>query len=639
MSASFPSAFLAAGLMLAASAPSGAATARTVLSPAAPGLASEVAHARGLRDFGRIPPNRLVHVGVLMRFRHEAEVRELTILQGRRNSPYFHRYLSAAQWNAYFAPDEATYRRAQLTLARSGFRIEGTFANRGMILASAPARTAERFFNTELHQVFQPGRGVRYANVRPALMPAELRGAAVSVAGLHSIVTVHFPLQQRRWRATSYVMRPIVGRPLGRTPAIPSTPSPTPKPITTSTPGPNPSPDATESPESPVTDYANFQGYGPPIWAMAYDYPVEHGYSGTHHAAGSVIDSDFSDVDANAEFTDFHIPRTGSAFRVCTDPNNQCTICDPSNFSTTCDPIGESTLDAQTIMTLAPGADFYEYLINSKTSLIDLNVETAYERVVSDDVVDVVNSSFGACETDDPSFEDATNYIAMEGAAKGVTFSASSGDTGATGCGVYATNGAPQSEVNIGIPAGDTYFTGVGGTSFDPDLTGTGSFYNATPPQEQAWLDGGGGHSVFEPIPAWQTAAAAAASPAAMVSTTFRNIPDVALTADGGAVFIGGTQGVGLLDVYNGLEGPTGGTSLSSPMWVAMQTEINQVQGSRNGFVNPRLYAIATANSAEYAFAFHDITLGTNNFYTAETGYDDATGLGSPKGWELAGTE
>jgi hypothetical protein len=74
-------------------------------------------------------------------------------------------------------------------------------------------------------------------------------------------------------------------------------------------------------------------------------------------------------------------------------------------------------------------------------------------------------------------------------------------------------------------------------------------------------------------------------------------------------------------------------------MWVAMQTEINQVQGSKNGFVNPRLYAIAAASTAEYAFGFHDIFTSTNGFYTAETGYDDATGLGSPKGWELAGTE
>jgi subtilase family serine protease len=618
---------------------------RAFLSPAQRGLAADVARIHGdVRDLGRLPANHPVHVGVLMRYQHEAELERLTLLQGNRRSPYFHHYLSVAQWNGYFAPAAATYLRTQQTLRRAGFRIEGTFLNRGMILATAPAGVAERYFRTELHQVVQAKRrGLRYVNVTPAIMPTELRTDVIGIAGLHSIVNMHFPLRMgpRRPAYRRFAMPEARG---GVIRAVPTS-SPTPKPITTSTPGPNPSPDATESPEDPIVDYATYQGYGPPIWAEAYDYPLEHGYGGRKHAAGSVIDSDFSDADSAIEYTTFNIPRTGTTNRVCTDPADQCTICNDTNATTTaatCDPEGESTLDAQTIMTLAPAADFYEYLVNSTTSLIDLNVETAYERVVSDDVVDAVNSSFGGCETDDPSEEYAVNYIAMEGAAKGITFSASTGDTGAFSCGVYVTNGAPQTLLNISIPAGADYFTGVGGTSFDPDLT-PGTYYNILPVagavQEQAWLDGGGGHSEFEPIPSWQVAEATAASPLALVSTTMRNIPDVALTADGGAVFIGGTQGVGLVDTYDGTTGPTGGTSLSSPMWVAMQTEINQVQGSRNGFVNPRLYAVAAASSAEYAFGFHDISLSLNGFYSAETGYDDATGLGSPKGWELAGTE
>jgi subtilase family serine protease len=648
MNPRFAAAFLTVSLSATLVAPAGATgVIRGFLSPAERGVAADVARTHGdVRDLGRMAANNPVHIGVLMRYQHEAELERLTLLQGDRRSPYFHHYLSVAQWNSYFAPAQATYLRTQQTLLRAGFRIEGTFRNRGMIVATAPAGIAERFFHTELHQVVQAKRrGLRYVNVTPAIMPAELRSDVVGVAGLHSIVNMHFPLRMGPRRpAYSRVAMPEARA--GVTPAIVPTANATPKPITTSTPGPNPSPDATESPEDPLVDYATYQGYGPPIWAEAYDYPVEHGYGGSKHAAGSVIDSDFSDADSAIEYSTFNIPRTGTTNRVCTDLADQCTICNDTNATTTaatCDPEGESTLDAQTIMTLAPAVNFYEYLVNSTTSLIDLNVETAYERVVSDDIVDVVNSSFGGCETDDPSEEYAVNYIAMEGAAEGITFSASSGDTGAYSCGVYITNGAPQTELNISIPAGADYFTGVGGSSFDPDLT-PGTYYITAPGvgqsvQEQAWLDGGGGHSEFEPIPSWQVAEATAASPLALVSTTMRNIPDLVLTADGGAVFIGGTQGVGLVDTYNGTTGPTGGTSLSSPMWVAMQTEINQVQGSKNGFVNPRLYAIAAASTAEYAFGFHDIFTSTNGFYTAETGYDDATGLGSPKGWELAGTE
>lgn len=299
-----------------------------------------------------------------------------------------------------------------------------------------------------------------------------------------------------------------------------------------------------------------------------------------------------------------------------------------------CDAEGESTLDAEALRTLAPDATFVEYLVNHTTSLIDLNIEAAYERVVSDDAVDAVNSSFGGCETDDPSELYAVNYIAMEGAAKGITFAASSGDTGAFSCGIYASNGVPQTEVNISSPCAAYYFTCVGGTSYDIPVTGAATnFYVA----EQAWLDGGGGHSVLEPLPDWQ-AASVAAGLATSVSTAGRNAPDVAMTADAGAAFIGGTQGVGLIIFNAGTEEGSGGTSLASPMFVASLVSGNQAKGSRGGWINPRLYEIQQ-NAAGYAAAFNDITTSANYVYAAAPGYDDATGIGSPKGWELAGEE
>jgi subtilase family serine protease len=106
--------------------------------------------------------------------------------------------------------------------------------------------------------------------------------------------------------------------------------------------------------------------------------------------------------------------------------------------------------------------------------------------------------------------------------------------------------------------------------------------------------------------------------------------------------------------VYDGQVEGVGGTSLASPVFIAMQAAINSVQGSRNGFVNPRLYAIAaaeyTANGTtgttgpaglpgNYSFALRDITSGNDGTYDAGNGYDLASGLGSLLGWELAGTE
>ena len=104
-------------------------------------------------------------------------------------------------------------------------------------------------------------------------------------------------------------------------------------------------------------------------------------------------------------------------------------------------------------------------------------------------------------------------------------------------------------------------------------------------------------------------------------STTMRNVPDVALTAD---------------NVF-------GGTSCAAPLWAGFTALVNQqaVASGRAtvGFVNPAIYTIG--QGANYAVDFHDITTGNNtwpsspaNFY-AVPGYDLCTGWGTPAGQNL----
>src|SRR2546430_1362319 len=69
-------------------------------------------------------------------------------------------------------------------------------------------------------------------------------------------------------------------------------------------------------------------------------------------------------------------------------------------------------------------------------------------------------------------------------------------------------------------------------------------------------------------------------------STTFRNIPDVAMTADN--VYVLADNGT----AYPG----TGGTSVAAPLWAGFAALVNQ-QAVQNGiptigFINPAIYAI-----------------------------------------------
>ena len=138
-----------------------------------------------------------------------------------------------------------------------------------------------------------------------------------------------------------------------------------------------------------------------------------------------------------------------------------------------------------------------------------------------------------------------------------------------------------------------------------------------------------GGISTTYPIPSWQTNVATAANHG---STTFRNVPDVALTADNIFVVYGG-----------GNWGSFGGTSAATPLWAGFMALVNE-QANANGrpplgFLNPTLYALAQGTN--YPNLFHDITTGNNfwpgspNLFPAAPGYDLCTGLGTPKGTSL----
>ena len=89
-----------------------------------------------------------------------------------------------------------------------------------------------------------------------------------------------------------------------------------------------------------------------------------------------------------------------------------------------------------------------------------------------------------------------------------------------------------------------------------------------------------------------------------------------------------------------------GGTSASAPLsggFYRPDRRLKRLQRRPIGFANPLLYQAAATN---YAADFSDITSGDNDYtpdlytgglYPAGTGYDMASGLGTPNGATLAG--
>jgi subtilase family serine protease len=176
---------------------------------------------------------------------------------------------------------------------------------------------------------------------------------------------------------------------------------------------------------------------------------------------------------------------------------------------------------------------------------------------------------------------------------------------------------------SVPFPSDSPNIVQVGGTSL---LTvGAGGAWSA----EFVWNWGAGtgssgGISTFYSIPSWQRSVSMSTNRG---SLTFRNVPDVALTADN--IFT-------ISD--NGRGGNSGGTSASAPLWAGFTALMNQYAANNGlpavGFINPALYSVGQSSSAP--FAFHDITSGNNitnrssGRFSAVAGFDLCTGWGTP---------
>jgi uncharacterized protein (TIGR03437 family) len=271
---------------------------------------------------------------------------------------------------------------------------------------------------------------------------------------------------------------------------------------------------------------------------------------------------------------------------------------------------------------------------------------------IDNNLAPVISVSFGGCESTNTSITDYYQSEAQKANSLGITWLASSGDTGAAACddGNIATQG-----LAVNFPASIPEVTAVGATEFNE---GSGTYWNTTNGAnggsavsyipEKAWNDtsagqpiystGGGVSSVY-PKPAWQTGPGVPADNA-------RDVPDISL------------DGANNHDPYNVMTGGAwklfGGTSVSTPAFAGIVALINQYLVAKGvqskpgvGNINPTLYQLAQIAPN----AFHDTTVGNNIVpcakgtpncgaslefgYSAGKGYDLATGLGSVDAYNL----
>ncbi len=259
----------------------------------------------------------------------------------------------------------------------------------------------------------------------------------------------------------------------------------------------------------------------------------------------------------------------------------------------------EVALDVEMVAAMAPGANILVFEAPNNSSY-------------GNDVLNAMATTGGMSQASSSwyfAIDGNTQQIVNAMAAQGTSFFVSSGDGG--GYIVSASNLVALDNLTV-----------VGGTILS--MNGSGVSYAS----ETTWSDGNGasgGGFAGVPIPGYQQGVDMTQNNG---STVTRNLPDVSMVAESIEVISGGAPST------------RSGTSASAPLWAGFMALTNQQSASNGlgpvGFFNPVLYAIGNI-PAIYSADFNDIADGSTNAFKgslafpAVTGYDLATGWGSPK--------
>jgi PKD repeat protein len=270
----------------------------------------------------------------------------------------------------------------------------------------------------------------------------------------------------------------------------------------------------------------------------------------------------------------------------------------------------EVCLDIEMVMSMAPGvANIYVFEAPNPSPWVDL-----LNAMANHDPLPMQLSCSWGGGPPDPTAEG----IFQQMAAQGQSFFNATGDSDAFSDAIEFPSESP----NITEVGGTTLTTGAG-AAYESETVWNWGF------EKGNYVGSSGGVSTYYSIPFYQEGISMVANQG---STTMRNVPDVALTADNVYVVYG-----------NGRTGAFGGTSCAAPLWAGFMALVNE-QAAANGrpsagFINPAVYTLA--KGPNYSACFHDTTVG-NNFtrssparFEATSGYDLCTGWGTPTGSNL----
>ena len=531
----------------------------------------------------------------------QADLTRLLAQQQDPSSPQYHKWLTPEEYGERFGVSSHDLEKIQTWLKNLGFTNIQVSRSKNSISMSGTVGLAQYAFQTSIH-AFDENGIQHYANTSNPVLPAALQGIVGSVRGLTDL------------------------RPKPHTRVVP-------RPRFTSS-------------------VSGKHFMAPGDFATIYDLQAlyNNGIDGTGEKIAIPGQTDIQKFDIEAF-------QTASGLTV-KDPT---IIVDGTDPGLKKDDLSEAEVDVEWAGAVARGATII--YVNSSDAF------TSAIYAIQNNVANVLSLTYGLCEAQVGTAEiNSLNAVFQQANAQGMTVVAAAGDSGAADCDYSSNPRAPDTSATKGLavdfPASSPYVTGMGGTEFNE---GTGNYWSSSNGAnsgsalsyipELAWNDtsstnglsasGGGASTVFSK-PSWQLGTGVPPDNA-------RDVPDLSFDASPAhdaylfcetppsSTGVPATTSSCVNGTYRNTDqslNVIGGTSLSAPTLAGVVALIDQMTGTSQGNINPRLYALASL----VPDAFHDISVGNNQVpctvgtkdcttgtlgYVATPGYDLVTGLGS----------
>ncbi len=652
--------------MTAATGSLGSVAASAAPTPAVTALANSVPATTDPMTGPYSSPGMTIQVALAPR--HAAGLATALQAMYTKGSSSYHKWLAAGQFDTRYAPTVAERSSVASFLRGAGLKVAAS-SSAFVVRATGSSAQVSNAFRTKLNSYKDKAGHSFFQNSTPVRVPASMASYVQGVTGLTNTIRDR-PMVQRAKAAVRPAARPAA--------------------TTTNCEQPYPTVAQQFASVNDGTPIPFGYGAGPgcqgltpaqdnSIYGAPHVGPRGQG-KGVTIAVFELSAYQHSDISTWAQ-TFYGPSYTAPLVDVNVDGgplNPQCPAGD------TCPPsfngyAGDIEVDADIETQLAIAPDVKNLIVyNAPNDFTGQTELDEYTAIANADRAESVSSSWAVCENDVTSgYVQAENTVFEQMAMQGQSVFGAEGDTGAFAC--IRSDGTTI--VNVLDPPSQPWVTSVGGTSFEnfnpgqnerPAYpSGVESVWNtdalcsnAAPSAANDNLGGlfwcgqtgagGGGSSQWWGRPFYQhgpgvnnpnttTGNGTTQCALAKQGTPCREDPDVSANADEFTPYAEYCTGnastpFSVCGTFSGSQNPPGwfgigGTSLSSPLWSAIIADRDSFQGYRSGNINPVLYLLFNVAPKLY---FHDITgsgqtTTSNGLFSVTPGYDEATGIGTPK--------